>query len=398
MTTAQDHATEIADPAPVEPAVLIEEARQRQHERRRRIGVALAFGTVVLALVGYLLAGGSFDGTTATAGNGVGGPRQGAVVTPTSAQAIAISPSGTLYVAAGRQTQLVRRLQDGQFAEVASAADHNTLSTEGRQARHARNEWPVTSVAVAPNGIVYFSDSFYTHVLAVQPHGKVAAVPGTATLGGIQGMSVGPTGVLYILTSSHGIYALAPGSSPHAITRRSARPVGASERAEQAAYDQQTYNGIAVNRAGDIFYGSYQKLYERTPNGRFRFLGGHRIGMNAPGLLAAGADGQVYDVSADHIFRVTANGQTPVGLSERQIASKLRWPGSTISFGGLVPSGIGALAIALDGTVYVVPSGLYTDDFEQIGEEQPSGITRVLWAGSSRNTGDKLVSEASRPR
>jgi len=167
---------------------VIEDARARQR-RYRRIGWALAAAVVSAgALIAGLVGGGGGAGRHA---NGQPSnsppfpPATGSTVLPKQPGSLAVGPNGELYVADAGREQILRRLPNGRFVVVAGAGVPGYTGDGGRATR-AELDGP-GSLAVAPNGAVYFAQTGraktslgLTHsvVREVEPNGRISTVIG----------------------------------------------------------------------------------------------------------------------------------------------------------------------------------------------------------------------------
>src|SRR5579859_1269330 len=166
---------------------VIEDARARQR-RYRRIGWALAAAVVSAgALIAGLVGGGGGAGRHA---NGQPSnsppfpPATGSTVVPKLPGALAVGPNGELYVADAGREQILRRLPDGRFVVVAGTGSAGYTGDGGRA---TRAEVEPGSLAIGPNGVLYFVQTGRTTtpsglmssvVREVAPNGRITTVIG----------------------------------------------------------------------------------------------------------------------------------------------------------------------------------------------------------------------------
>ena len=373
-----------------DPELLIKEARRRTRRRRLVLvgGVAVVVGVVAAATL--LATGGVRSrhpagdrGLTLT--SGVGGVR---LKRP---DALAVAPSGALYVVDPTRDQILRLLPSGRFA-VFAGSGRQGLSGDGGSARRAALRLSANStVAVAGDGTVYVADTGNNRVRTVAANGIIHTL---VRVSAPAGLAVGPHDQLYIGASDLFRLPLTPGAKLQRLAgwRNWKPPITRHEILE--GYFSPT-QGLAVNRAGDVFAVSFPGIFERTASGALRCLGSFRAG-GQPAQLTEGPDGDLY-AAAFGIFRLdsralAAAGQCDGGhplLDERGAqlslnrsidAAMSRTPGWR-NLARLRPMLIGpanGLAVARDGTIY------YDSDFSYwatpaLVEITPGRHVRVLW-------------------
>jgi len=167
---------------------VIEDARARQR-RHRRIGWALAAAALA---AGVLIAG--LVGGWGGAGHPANGqpsnpppspPATGSTVVLKQPVSLAVGLNGELYVADPGREQILRRLPNGRFVVVAGTGIPG-YSGDGGRATRAELDGP-GSLAVAPNGAVYFAQTgrmktssglMSSVVREVEPNGTISTVIG----------------------------------------------------------------------------------------------------------------------------------------------------------------------------------------------------------------------------
>ena len=167
---------------------VIEDARARQR-RHRRIGwvlaaAAVATGALIAGLTGGRGAGHHAGGQPPDSSSSP--PATGSAVVPKQPIALAVGPSGELYVADAGREQILRRLPNGRFV-VAAGTGVPGYTGDGGRATQAELDGPA-SLAVAANGAVYFvqagrtmvSSGLNSIVREVKPNGTITTIIGQA--------------------------------------------------------------------------------------------------------------------------------------------------------------------------------------------------------------------------
>jgi hypothetical protein len=176
------------------PQVLIPEVRQHARRRRlRNLGLVLTGAAIAAALFIFLgsgsPAGRQSNGSGSAAGSGA--LRSGGrTVTLRRPQALAVGPTGQLYVSDGTRNQILMRLPDGRFRVVAGTGVIG-YSGDGGLATKAK-VWAPNGLAVAPDGVIYFSQqarvwlpnkttgslSYVTVIRKIARNGQISTVVG----------------------------------------------------------------------------------------------------------------------------------------------------------------------------------------------------------------------------
>ena len=236
----------------------------------------------------------------------------GSIVSPKTPGAMAVGPSGTLYVVDGGRDQILRRLSDGRF-RVVTGNGKSGFSGDGGQAVDAEIR-SASGIAVAKNGTVYCADEGNGRVREILPDGIIETVAGggtvplgskpvpalSASFGGpssLFGLAIAPNGELYIGTRA--VYRLNSSGMLVWVVGSSARDLN---KGFNGIYSNPAFQidfapalQLAFDGKGDLLVagGPGFGLYERTATGKLRFLENDRSDGNLWGSLAAAPDGTV---------------------------------------------------------------------------------------------------------
>ena len=373
-----------ADPAGAQPAIddaqaLFKEARRRRRRRRLAwLGMALV---VIAGTVAVLVATGpSGRGTpppvTATAARAVRSLPSGAVVTLSRAGPLAVSPSGSLYVADPTLHRVLVRQADGQFADVAGNGTAG-FAGDGGPATAAEVS-SVTDIAFAPGGELYLADG--PRVRVVDGRGIIHTVVGTAgtarqvtsgtpalsaRLGDVTSIAFSPAGQLYLSTQSQLLRLAADGRLQAIPARFSTKYAHGSLR---------EFGSIAVGAHGDVFASTAftgWTVYRIDPDGRATELGYARLSGGGPAVVRRAPNGSIEADDGPNLLRVEGNGLQKV-LAIDDV------PGiNTFVF-------MDYFTFGPDGTLYadnLGPPGF--DPFQQI-VSAAGGQAESLWTGAKR--------------
>ena len=206
--------TQSGGPGPPDADLLFKEAKQR--ERRRR----LAWLGVVVIVVGAVAAI-----VAATSSVPKAPPHQAKVTIPSTPKSpsplptgsivalniagpLAVGPTGSLYVVDETHHEVLVRLSDGEFSDVAGDGASG-FSGNGGPATKAKLS-SVAAMSFAPNGDLYLADG--TRVQVVESNGTIHTIAGdgrsgppvasgtpalTASLGPVVAITFSPNGQLY---------------------------------------------------------------------------------------------------------------------------------------------------------------------------------------------------------
>jgi sugar lactone lactonase YvrE len=381
---------------------LIKEAGRRQRRRRAAVAaVGLVVVGVIVAAVVELEGGG---GSKASPGSQrpTGPSATVATVTLKQPTALAVSSAGVLYIVDPARDQILRRLPSGRFAVVAGSGSKGFSGDGGLATKAALRLTEDSDVAVSANGTIYFADTGNGRVRAVLQDRRIETFAGDGRrtpqnvnppyltgsrqalhtdLVDPSGLAFGPGGKLYI--SAQDVVALSrDGTLSYFAGSTHSGASGYSH-----LFDGYP-NGIAFDRAGDLFVSSFPSLTERTATGRVVFLGDGFRSDGAKGILASSPAGTVYEGYGD-----------AAGIVNRLIDPHPVSNGRVISTGGVenvvshgsldevlgsragIQNGFGpsGLAIETNGAIYTDTDRGYWSSVSALVEIKPGGSVRELW-------------------
>lgn len=294
--------------------MLFKEARRR--ERRRRLGVVGAVIVIVAGMVVVI--------AVATRGpsssHGIGSPsiesrtgalRAGPIVPLEDAGPLAVSSTGVLYVADQQRDQVLYRLADGQFRVIAGDGRHG-FSGDGGLATKAELS-DVSDLTVGRDGDLYIVDG--GRVRIVNPAGIIRTIAGggatrspvangtaarSASLGAQISVALGPTGKLYIGTSTQllrltaeGTFVTVPAVVPPGLY---ASPGNLDEFA-QIAFDAQGNIDVASTYAG-------WSIFQVTPGGVATYVGQARRTEGDTSVLEVAPNGIVDGENGSTVLQI----------------------------------------------------------------------------------------------
>ena len=259
---------------------------------------------------------------------------------------IAAAPDGSFYLA-DRENNRIRKLApDGTVSTVAGTGRMG-YSGDGGPATEAKLNRPL-AVAAAPDGSVYFSDSYNNRVRRIDPSGLITTVAGT----GVQGFS---------------------GEDGPASETQLSNPVGVALDPDGNLYIADVGNN-RVRRVGtDGIIGTIAGGGTTSPG-----TGGPatEASLNQPRSLAVGADGGVYftEQSGGRILKVGTDGV----LSAVAGTDTRGYYGDGSAATSAQFSGISGIAFGPDGSLYVNDSGN-----GRVRRIEPDGIVTTVAGGGS---------------
>jgi hypothetical protein len=389
MAVVERPTSQSEDRVPPDADLLFREAKQR--ERRRRLawlGVAVIVVGAVTAIVGK---GSSapkvpLHRVKVTIPSGPKSPSPlptGPIVTPKLAGPLAVSPTGSLYVVDELQHEVLVRLSDGQFSDV--AGDGNAgFSGDGKAATKAKLS-SVSAMSFAPNGDLYLADR--SRVRVVESNGTIHTVAGdghsdttvangtpalSASLGPIVALTFSPSGRLYFATSTQ-IFRLTS-----ADTLKTVRAIATLYGGKKVPADE--FASIAVDANGDVFASAAFAGWSvyKIDDGVATNLGVARRSGGQPAIVQRSPDGVIEADSGPYLEQVDGNRLVPT-------------PGvlvsTSVSVGHNVPGITKFLfmdyfAYSPDGTLYAdnMPTSGF-DPYQQI-VSVTSGQGASLWHGA----------------
>lgn len=283
------------------------------------------------------------------------------VLNPVRPDALALAPSGGLYVADTGRDQILQRLPSGRFVVVAGTGKTG-FSGDGGPASAARLN-NLGGMAVAADGTLFFADQANNRIRAVSPAGRISTVAGDgrfgwvktgtpalrASIGNPAAVAFGPGGRLYIAAEgSNEILRLNRNGTLTRIAgnERFQGVVGVGRQALNGSPDGPS--GLAFNSDGDLFIAGQntKTLLMIDGNGVLRApLGKDGFYARGTGGLASAADGSVIAMQTQSILQLRTTGaKTLFSFTNRRI------DGIT----GFLPNGI---AITKGGTIYTDTDG-----------------------------------------
>jgi DNA-binding beta-propeller fold protein YncE len=365
-------------PSGPDPEALIAEARRRARRRR------LAAGLTLLALAGvaaaaYALAGGRAGGSGSPGGSGAGA--RGGAIRLERPGALAVAPSGGVYVADDGREQILERLPDDTLRVVAGTGKAG-FSGDGGPAAKAELNGPA-GMALARDGTLFFADQGNNRIRAVAPDGTIRTVAGNGRGGwaktGTKALAapiLSPAGLTFdrkgrLVIADGGwssVLRLEPDGTLTRLAgvRRYAGVYGVGGPATKASAGGPV--GLAYDRGGDLFLAGFntKTLLMISPQGRME-----EVGADYPyaGGMVATPDGRVLATNRSEILELTPHGpKVFLDFLRRRFAE--------------IP-GFDAEGIAADaaGNLYLDtwPSGYTNGRVTALVELRRDGTTRALW-------------------
>jgi len=373
----------------VDHELVIREARRRQHRRLAWMGLGL---TMVVAVAAIVAAASSATKASPHHAKVVlpsapKSPRPlptGSIVALKIAGPLAVGPTGSLYVAAESQHEILVRLADGEFSDVAGDGTAG-FSGDGGLATKAELS-SVSAMSFAPNGDLYLADG--TRVRVVEPNGTIHTIAGdgraggpvangapalSASLGPVVAVTTSPGGRLFFATSTQ-IFRLSSAGTlqtvPAIATLYAGKTIAANELVS-----------IAVDAHGTVFASAAfagWSVYRVAPDGVATNLGYARRSGGQPAILQRSPEDTIEADSGPYLEHVEANRlvRTPGVLTSTSITSVNDLPGITQFIF------MDYFAFAPDGTLYAdnMPTSGF-DPYQQI-VSVTSGQGASLWRGA----------------
>ena len=304
----------------------------------------------------------------------------GSMVALKIAGPLAVGPTGSLYVVDESHHEVLVRLSDGEFGDVAGDGTSG-FSGNGEPATKAKLS-SVSAMSFAPNGDLYLADG--TRVRVVESNGTIHTIAGdgrsgppvangtpalSASLGPVVALTLSPSGQLYFATSTQ-IFRL---SSAH--TLKTVRAIATLYGGKKVAANE--YGSIAVDAKGNVFAAAafpVWSIYRITPHGVATYLGyAFRSGGNTA-ILQRSADRTIEADNGPYIQQVEGNRLvSTAGFNDVPGIAKFNF--------------LDYFALAPNGTIYAdnVPSSAF-DPYQQIVSlSLESGQGASLWHGAPVN-------------
>jgi hypothetical protein len=400
-------------PEPTErpgPQVLIPEVRQ--HARRRRLR------NLALVLIGAGVAAGLFVsvGSGPPAAGQASGPSSPSASGSTRTEhrtvalrqpdALAVGPTGALYVADDERQQILVRLPSGRFRVIAGTGVGG-YSGDGGPATRAKVQSPI-GLAVSGTGVVYFSQQArvrvpdtipgqFTYIIVVREiarDGRISTIIGqdpnchavpagadyiparSALVGGGE-LTIGLNGFLDLRTRT------CPGA-PH---------VG--------GYVQMTPSGRLVQTPADSVPNGSEFCGGGVTGRRFAVFSCGSGDRRGPRLMVVRFDGRIHtyrDVGSQAGYMTEAAGSVVANYNRaivRITASGIQTLATQRQIAGLVPGAIGVMgggggdvAVSRTGTVYAVESVLAHPHgcTSVIAQITPRGTVSAAWLSAQNQT------------
>ena len=386
MAVVQRPPTTSETPGQLDPAdadLLFREAKQR--ERRRRLlwlGVAVIVVGGAVALVAATTTPKAPPHHAKISIPSVPKPPSplptGSIVALKIAGPLAVGPTGSLYVVDEPQHEVVVRLSNGEFSDVAGDGRAG-FSGDGGLATKAELS-SVSAMSFGPNGDLYLADG--TRVRVVESNGTIHTIAGdghsgssvangtpalSASLGPVVALTFSPSGQLYFATSTQ-IFRLAS-----ANTLKTVRVIATLYGGKKVAANE--YGSIAVDAKENVFASAafpVWSIYKITPDGVATYLGyAFRSGGNTA-IVQRSADGTIEADDGPYIQQVEGNRLvSTAGFNDVPGIAKF--------------NSLDYFALAPNGTIYAdnVPSSAF-DPYQQIVSlSLESGQGASLWHGAS---------------
>jgi hypothetical protein len=193
--------------------------------------------------------------------------------------AIALAANGTLEISNQGTNQVLAYLPSDQRLWVVAGTGKAGFGGDGGSAVNAQLNDP-SGLAVGPGGIVYVADAGNGRIRAIEPNGTISTVAGDGGMGTSgtgpaletaiatpRSLAIGPDGILYFSDGS-GIWKLAAGVITMAIPYTTTIPILDNDPAAQLEV-----TALTVNGSGDIYVAdpdsSPETIDEFSPTGAF---------------------------------------------------------------------------------------------------------------------------------
>lgn len=337
---------EIQDRCKIDEEALFREAR-RLRRRRWAVRATIVLALVAVSAVIVWLNSAPGHARTAQSEGAAGALPAGSLTGLRVAGALAVGPTGALYVADVARHRVLVRLTDGRYRVVAGNghSGYSGYSGDGGSALRARLS-TVSGLTFAPSGSLYLVDG--GRVRAISPSGIIhtiagdgrparqitsgtparAAALGTARENAGPSIAVAPDGELYIATSVQLLRL-----TPHG-TLKPVRDIAATG-AVHGSLDT-GLGHIAVDGHGDIDVSGVNgwSVWQVTPNGQAHEVGpgsGARQSGGNYSVLQRAPSGIVYAENGPHILRVTSHRLLPA-FTITKVNHEYFWP-TYLAFG-----------------------------------------------------------------
>jgi trimeric autotransporter adhesin len=350
----------------------------------------------------------TYAGNGATGYSGDGGSATAANFSQPSA--VAVDSSGNLYIADFNNSRIRKVLPNGTIGTVAGNGSTG-FTGDGGQAIAAQIGKPI-GVAIDSAGNFYIADSNHFQVRKVTTDGVISTVTGTGTagfsgdggpatvaqIGMILGVTVFPTGGLYISDASYNRVRKVTTADGLINTVAGNGVLGYSgDNGFSTAAQMRSPHNISVDSAGNLYIADQgnHRIRKVAPNGVISTFAGYgthgysgdsglaiRAQLNNPGCVIVDSSGNLYigDGFNFRIRKVTTNGTitTVVGTG-------------TSGYGGDGGSATAAQISWIEGMAFDSAGNLYFSDYanHRIRKVTPGGIINtVAGTGTKGFSGD----------
>lgn len=325
--TLLDHTR--AESPPPDTEDLFKEAKRRR--RRRRLAWLGVILILVAAVAGFLSAATSPPRRSSPQVRRTPIARSvkptalptGTIVPLQHAGALAVGPTGVLYVFDEAKYEVLARLSNGQFDVVAGDGENGYSGDDGMATKARLSD--VTAMAFSPNGDLYLADSGRVRVIdrdgtirtiagdgdrirLVDSHGKIVPKPSmangmsglSAPLGPEVSLAFSPSGELYLATQTHLLRLLSDGHL------RFVRAVVSSGSAKGTMTD---FGQLAVDSHGDIYVSGYTgwSIYKVAPDGVATDLGYARRSGGNTAVIERGPGDVIEADDGPNLFRIVGD-------------------------------------------------------------------------------------------
>ncbi len=321
---------------PIDEEALFREARRL---RRRRWAIRAAI-VLLLVLVGAALVwliGAQGRARAAHGEDATGALPTGALTSLDVAGALAVGPTGALYVADVARHRVLVRLKDGRFRVVAGTGISGDSGDGGSALRAELST--VSGLAFSPRGSLYLVDGGRVRVISstgiiqtIAGNGRLtrriaggtparSAPLGTARQNAGPSIAVSPGGELYIATFRQLLRLTDHGTLEPVRDVAAMAPVHGS---------LDGLGDIAVDGHGDVDVSCVNgwSVWQVTPNGRAHEVGpgsGARQSGGGCSVLQRASNGSVYAENGPNILRVTPHRLLPA-LRVTKVHGEYFWP------------------------------------------------------------------------
>ncbi len=266
---------------------LFREARRRR--RRRRVAVTLIVAVLIGAVVAIAELASTGSGTTVSTSSdaGTAGLPTGSLASLRLAGALAVGPTGALYVADVARDRILVRLPDDRFRVVAGTGKPG-FSGDGGPAVRAELSG-ISDLALAPGGTLYIADS-----------GRVRTVSRDGVIRTIAGDGRGGVRLTRPLTIANGTPALSAPLGSTAYLTKDGSPLSIALSPSGQLYISTGWQILRLTPAGTL-----ETIHARITSGPFKR---HQISGFGPIAVEGQGNIDVAGVNGWSIWHVANNG------------------------------------------------------------------------------------------